>query len=86
MDVLFLLDTSSSLRDYFAAEKSYIKTIVQQMQLGVSGHHVALVQFAGPSMQKAVFGFDEYRSGEDLVDALDEIQFSMGKWLPKIIF
>lgn len=81
MNVLFVLDSSSSVQEEFEKQKQIVKSIVDLLSLDPKYHRVAMMQFSGYLMQQPVFAFDAYQSNYFINDEIDGIHQLLGSFL-----
>ncbi len=78
LDIAFLLDSSGSIRsERFPALLLYVKTIVSQMEVTPDRTRIAMVTFSDQS--NVQFYFDTYKYKEDVLQAIDMINFTPGR-------
>ncbi|VDK84531.1 unnamed protein product [Cylicostephanus goldi] len=76
LDLIFLLDSSGSLRDKFQDEIDVIRRIIKHVTIGDTATRVMLIQFSGT--QHLEFNFNKFTSREDLLAALDVLRHVSG--------
>ncbi|CAD5221877.1 unnamed protein product [Bursaphelenchus xylophilus] len=76
LDLLFILDSSGSLRNQFQDEINVIRRIVKHVTIGEAATRVMLVQFSG--VQHLEFDFNSFKDREDLLVALDVLRHVSG--------
>ncbi|CAD5215908.1 unnamed protein product [Bursaphelenchus okinawaensis] len=76
LDLLFILDSSGSLRNQFQDEIDVIRRIVKHVTIGESATRVMLVQFSG--VQHLEFDFNAFKDRDDLLSALDVLRHVSG--------
>ncbi|CAJ0598603.1 unnamed protein product [Cylicocyclus nassatus] len=76
LDLIFILDSSGSLRDKFQDEIDVIRRIIKHVTIGDTATHVMLIQFSGT--QHLEFNFNKFTSREDLLAALDVLRHVSG--------
>uniref|UniRef100_A0A915CNC4 Uncharacterized protein n=1 Tax=Ditylenchus dipsaci TaxID=166011 RepID=A0A915CNC4_9BILA len=91
LDLVFVLDSSGSLRNQFQDEINVIRRIVKHVTIGESATRVMLVQFSG--VQHLEFDFTKFTDREELLQALDVLRFVSGitrglrpSNVPKIVY
>ncbi|KAL6726331.1 hypothetical protein Aduo_008316 [Ancylostoma duodenale] len=76
LDLIFILDSSGSLRDKFQDEIDVIRRIVKHVTIGESATRVMLIQFSGT--QHLEFNFNKFTTREELLAALDVLRHVSG--------
>lgn len=76
LDLIFILDSSGSLRDQFQDEIDVIRRVIKHVTIGETATRVMLVQFSGT--QHLEFNFNKFSSREDLLAALDVLRHVSG--------
>jgi hypothetical protein len=76
LDLIFVLDSSGSLRNRFQDEVDIIRRIVKHVTIGREATRVMLVQFSG--VQHLEFDFNAFNNREDLLAALDVLRHVSG--------
>ncbi|CAD6188203.1 unnamed protein product [Caenorhabditis auriculariae] len=76
LDLVFLLDSSGSLRDKFQDEIDVIRRIINHVTIGNSATRVMLIQFSGT--QHLEFNFDKFADRDELLAALDVLRHVSG--------
>uniref|UniRef100_A0AC34QTC8 Uncharacterized protein n=1 Tax=Panagrolaimus sp. JU765 TaxID=591449 RepID=A0AC34QTC8_9BILA len=76
LDLVFILDSSGSLRNKFQDEIDVIRRIVRHVTIGPTATRVMLVQFSG--VQHLEFDFNKFKDREDLLGALDVLRHVSG--------
>ncbi|KAM3723755.1 Cuticlin-6 [Dirofilaria immitis] len=76
LDLVFLLDSSGSLKNKFQDEIDIIRRIVSHVTIGESATRVMLIQFSG--VQHLEFNFKKFNNREDILGALDVLRHVSG--------
>ncbi|CAI5446482.1 unnamed protein product [Caenorhabditis angaria] len=76
LDLIFILDSSGSLKDKFQDEINIIRRIIKHVTIGKSATRVMLVQFSGT--QHLEFNFEKFQDREELLAALDVLRHVSG--------
>ncbi|CAI4221072.1 unnamed protein product [Auanema sp. JU1783] len=76
LDLIFILDSSGSLRDKFQDEIDIIRRIVNHVTIGDTATRVMLVQFSGT--QHLEFDFHKFTSREEILEALKVLRHVSG--------
>uniref|UniRef100_A0A8R1DV22 ZP domain-containing protein n=1 Tax=Caenorhabditis japonica TaxID=281687 RepID=A0A8R1DV22_CAEJA len=76
LDLLFILDSSGSLREKFQDEIDIIRRIIKHVTIGKSATRVMLIQFSGT--QHLEFNFEKFIDREELLAALDVLRHVSG--------
>ncbi|KAK6028827.1 von Willebrand factor type A domain protein [Ostertagia ostertagi] len=76
LDLIFILDSSGSLRDQFPAEIDVIRRIIRHVTIGDTATRVMLVQFSGT--QHLEFNFNKFTTREELLAALGVLRHVSG--------
>uniref|UniRef100_A0A1I7TB33 von Willebrand factor type A domain protein n=1 Tax=Caenorhabditis tropicalis TaxID=1561998 RepID=A0A1I7TB33_9PELO len=76
LDLIFILDSSGSLRDKFQDEIDIIRRILKHVTIGKSATRVMLIQFSGT--QHLEFNFEKFTDREELLAALDVLRHVSG--------
>ncbi|KAE9419632.1 hypothetical protein Angca_005074, partial [Angiostrongylus cantonensis] len=76
LDLIFILDSSGSLRDQFQDEIDVIRRIVKHVTIGDTATRVMLVQFSGT--QHLEFNFHQFTTRDELLAALDVLRHVSG--------
>ncbi|KAI6240169.1 hypothetical protein M3Y99_00504300 [Aphelenchoides fujianensis] len=76
LDLVFILDSSGSLKNKFQDEIDVIRRIVRHVTIAPSATRVMLVQFSG--VQHLEFDFNAFDNREDLLAALDVLRHVSG--------
>ncbi|KAK0418082.1 hypothetical protein QR680_013360 [Steinernema hermaphroditum] len=76
LDLVFILDSSGSLRNAFQDEIDVIRRIVSHVTIGETATRVMLVQFSG--VQHMEFDFLRFTNREDLLSALGVLRHVSG--------
>ncbi|ETN77043.1 von Willebrand factor type A domain protein [Necator americanus] len=76
LDLIFILDSSGSLRDKFQDEIDVIRRIVRHVTIGETATRVMLIQFSGT--QHLEFNFKKFTTREELLAALDVLRHVSG--------
>ncbi|CAJ0578546.1 unnamed protein product, partial [Mesorhabditis spiculigera] len=76
LDLLFVLDSSGSLRDQFQDEIEVIRKIVRHVAIGENATRVALIQFSG--VQHLEFNFHSFATRDSLMAALSVLRHVSG--------
>jgi hypothetical protein len=89
VDLLFLVDSSGSVRSVYEAQKEWLEKVLEGIPLGEeqnapaaagaangqqpNGHRVALIQFAGVDLQKTEWEWDKFRQSAQMMDAFHQV-------------
>ncbi|KAI6201597.1 hypothetical protein M3Y96_00859100 [Aphelenchoides besseyi] len=76
LDLVFILDSSGSLKNKFQDEVDVIRRIVRYTTIGPTATRVMLVQFSG--VQHLEFDFNAFDNRDDLLTALDVLRHVSG--------
>ncbi|CAG9533231.1 unnamed protein product [Cercopithifilaria johnstoni] len=76
LDLVFVLDSSGSLKNKFQDEINIIRRIVNHVTIGESATRVMLIQFSG--VQHLEFNFNKFKDREDILAALDVLRHVSG--------
>ncbi|VDK86223.1 unnamed protein product [Litomosoides sigmodontis] len=76
LDLVFVLDSSGSLRNKFQDEIDIIRRIVKHVTIGESATRVMLIQFSG--VQHLEFNFKKFKDREDILGAVDVLRHVSG--------
>ncbi|NP_001317785.1 von Willebrand factor type A domain protein [Caenorhabditis elegans] len=76
LDLVFILDSSGSLRDKFQDEIDIIRRILKHVTIGKTATRVMLIQFSGT--QHLEFNFEKFTDREELLAALDVLRHVSG--------
>uniref|UniRef100_A0A914YXT9 Uncharacterized protein n=1 Tax=Panagrolaimus superbus TaxID=310955 RepID=A0A914YXT9_9BILA len=76
LDLVFILDSSGSLRNQFQDEVDIIRRIVKHVTIGPNATRVMLVQFSG--VQHLEFDFKKFNDREDILSALAVLRHVSG--------
>ncbi|KAI6176874.1 hypothetical protein M3Y97_00846100 [Aphelenchoides bicaudatus] len=76
LDLLFILDSSGSLKNKFQDEIDIIRRITRHVTIGPAATRVMLVQFSG--VQHLEFDFNAFNNREDLMSALSVLRHVSG--------
>ncbi|KAJ1357497.1 hypothetical protein KIN20_015659 [Parelaphostrongylus tenuis] len=76
LDLIFILDSSGSLRDQFQDEIDVIRRIIKHVTIGDTATRVMLVQFSGT--QHLEFNFHQFTTRDELLAALDVLRHVSG--------
>ncbi|XGW16025.1 hypothetical protein V3C99_001460 [Haemonchus contortus] len=76
LDLIFILDSSGSLRDQFPAEIDVIRRIIRHVTIGDTATRVMLVQFSGT--QHLEFNFNKFTTRDELLAALGVLRHVSG--------
>ncbi|CAP28695.2 Protein CBG09096 [Caenorhabditis briggsae] len=76
LDLIFILDSSGSLRDKFQDEIDIIRRILKHVTIGKTATRVMLIQFSGT--QHLEFNFEKFTDREELLAALDVLRHVSG--------
>ncbi|KAK5974800.1 VWFA domain-containing protein, partial [Trichostrongylus colubriformis] len=76
LDLIFILDSSGSLRDQFQNEIDVIRRIIRHVTIGDTATRVMLVQFSGT--QHLEFNFHKFTTREELLAALGVLRHVSG--------
>ncbi|CAB3401343.1 unnamed protein product [Caenorhabditis bovis] len=76
LDLVFILDSSGSLRDKFQDEIDIIRRIIKHVTIGKTATRVMLIQFSGT--QHLEFNFEKFTDREELLAALDVLRHVSG--------
>ncbi|GMT18616.1 hypothetical protein PFISCL1PPCAC_9913, partial [Pristionchus fissidentatus] len=76
LDLIFVLDSSGSLRNQFQDEVDVIRRIIKHVTIGKDATRVMLVQFSG--IQHLEFGMLKFTSRDELLGALDVLRHVSG--------
>uniref|UniRef100_A0A914H516 Uncharacterized protein n=1 Tax=Globodera rostochiensis TaxID=31243 RepID=A0A914H516_GLORO len=76
LDLVFLLDSSGSLRNQFQDEIDVIRRIARHVTIGEMGTRVMLIQFSG--VQHLEFDFNKFTHRDELLSALDVLRHVSG--------
>uniref|UniRef100_A0A0N5AE05 VWFA domain-containing protein n=1 Tax=Syphacia muris TaxID=451379 RepID=A0A0N5AE05_9BILA len=76
LDLVFILDSSGSLKNKFQDETDIIRRIVKHVTIGDSATRVMLIQFSG--VQHLEFNFNKFTNRDDILSALDVLRHVSG--------
>lgn len=77
MDVVFLVDTSGSIREKnFKKIRSFLGDLVFSLDVDTGDIHVGMVSFADD--EKLIFDLDEYNDRVDMRDAINGMEYTRG--------
>ncbi|VDM81857.1 unnamed protein product [Strongylus vulgaris] len=76
LDLIFILDSSGSLRDKFQDEIDVIRRIIKHVTIGEFATRVMLIQFSGT--QHLEFNFHKFTTRGELLAALDVLRHVSG--------
>ncbi|KAL3118531.1 hypothetical protein niasHT_000296 [Heterodera trifolii] len=76
LDLVFILDSSGSLRNQFQDEIDVIRRIVRHVTIGDTATRVMLIQFSG--VQHLEFDFNKFTHRDELLSALDVLRHVSG--------
>ncbi|VDN89633.1 unnamed protein product [Brugia pahangi] len=76
LDLVFMLDSSGSLKNKFQDEIDIIRRIVNHVTIGEPATRVMLIQFSG--VQHLEFNFKKFKDREDILGALDVLRHVSG--------
>ncbi|VDK62130.1 unnamed protein product [Onchocerca ochengi] len=76
LDLVFLLDSSGSLKNKFQDEIDIIRRIVKHVTIGEFATRVMLIQFSG--VQHLEFDFKKFKDRDDILAALDVLRHVSG--------
>ncbi|VDO34217.1 unnamed protein product [Haemonchus placei] len=76
LDLIFILDSSGSLRDQFQDEIDVIRRIIRHVTIGDTATRVMLVQFSGT--QHLEFSFNKFTTRDELLAALGVLRHVSG--------
>uniref|UniRef100_A0A7E4ZWU6 VWFA domain-containing protein n=1 Tax=Panagrellus redivivus TaxID=6233 RepID=A0A7E4ZWU6_PANRE len=76
LDLVFILDSSGSLRNQFQDEIDVIRRIVKHVTIGPTATRVMLVQFSG--VQHLEFDFNKFHDREEVLSALGVLRHVSG--------
>ncbi|KAK6055021.1 von Willebrand factor type A domain protein [Cooperia oncophora] len=76
LDLIFILDSSGSLRDQFQNEIDVIRRIIRHVTIGDTATRVMLIQFSGT--QHLEFNFNKFTTREELLAALGVLRHVSG--------
>ena len=74
VDVLFLLDSSSSVTSGYAAEVQFIRDIADLLHIGPFEHRVALVTYAGLSTKVHSYPWDDFKTNVEFVNTVENLK------------
>ncbi|CAK5096454.1 unnamed protein product [Meloidogyne enterolobii] len=77
-DVLFVLDSTGSVRNVYEAQRGYILDVVQQMDIASDGQHVGLIIYSSKLRQRIVVNLDESLSREQFLKIVHELPYHGG--------
>uniref|UniRef100_A0A1I8C007 VWFA domain-containing protein n=1 Tax=Meloidogyne hapla TaxID=6305 RepID=A0A1I8C007_MELHA len=77
-DVLFVLDSTGSVRHVYEAQRSYILDVVQQMDIAPDGQHVGLIIYSSKLRQRIVTNLDESLTKEQFLKIVHELPYHGG--------
>jgi hypothetical protein len=66
-DVLFVLDSTGSVRLVYEEQKKYILDVAQQMEIAPNGQHVGLILYSSRLRQRIVVGLDQPQSKDQFL-------------------
>uniref|UniRef100_A0AC34Q8U8 VWFA domain-containing protein n=1 Tax=Panagrolaimus sp. JU765 TaxID=591449 RepID=A0AC34Q8U8_9BILA len=78
LDLLFIVDSSGSVQKIYDEQKAFLKEILEKTSVEENVHRVALLQFAGNSIQKTEWSFDAFQNSSNLIEALDRVRLITG--------
>ncbi|VDD88055.1 unnamed protein product [Enterobius vermicularis] len=76
LDLVFILDSSGSLKNKFQDEIDVIRRIVKHVTIGDTATRVMLIQFSG--VQHLEFNFNKFTNRDDILGALDVLRHVSG--------
>ncbi|VDM25595.1 unnamed protein product [Toxocara canis] len=76
LDLVFILDSSGSLKNRFQDEIDVIRRIVKHVTVGETATRVMLIQFSG--VQHLEFNFNKFTNRDDILSALDVLRHVSG--------
>lgn len=76
LDLIFILDSSGSLKNKFQDEIDIIRRIIRHVTIGPQATRVMLIQFSG--VQHLEFDFNAFSNRDDLLAALDVLRHVSG--------
>lgn len=79
LDLIFILDSSGSLKNKFQDEVDVIRRIARHVTIGEQATRVMLVQFSG--VQHLEFDFKAFNNRDDLLEALNLLRHVSGNFL-----
>uniref|UniRef100_A0A915N4A0 VWFA domain-containing protein n=1 Tax=Meloidogyne javanica TaxID=6303 RepID=A0A915N4A0_MELJA len=77
-DVLFVLDSTGSVRNVYEAQRGYILDVVQQMDIASDGQHVGLIIYSSKLRQRIVVNLDESLNREQFLKIVHELPYHGG--------
>nr|CAD2179328.1 unnamed protein product [Meloidogyne enterolobii] len=77
-DVLFVLDSTGSVRNVYEAQRGYILDVVQQMDIASDGQHVGLIIYSSKLRQRIVVNLDESLTKEQFLKIVHELPYHGG--------
>nr|CAD2151553.1 unnamed protein product [Meloidogyne enterolobii] len=77
-DVLFVLDSTGSVRNVYEAQRGYILDVVQQMDIASDGQHVGLIIYSSKLRQRIVVNLDESLTREQFLKIVHELPYHGG--------
>uniref|UniRef100_A0A914KTK7 VWFA domain-containing protein n=1 Tax=Meloidogyne incognita TaxID=6306 RepID=A0A914KTK7_MELIC len=77
-DVLFVLDSTGSVRNVYEAQRGYILDVVQQMDIASDGQHVGLIIYSSKLRQRIVVNLDESLIKEQFLKIVHELPYHGG--------
>uniref|UniRef100_A0A0N5AF89 VWFA domain-containing protein n=1 Tax=Syphacia muris TaxID=451379 RepID=A0A0N5AF89_9BILA len=78
VDILFVVDSSGSVKTIYEQQKQYIYDILEEAQVADHEHRTALIQFAGLNHQRIEWTFDTFEEKEDLLQAFSNVRHFTG--------
>lgn len=76
IDIMFVVDSSGSLRGYFEAEKYFIKSIAEQFDISRNNSRVSFVRFS--HIVKTEIHFTDFTDMHKFHEAVDDIFYDGG--------
>ncbi|GMT35921.1 hypothetical protein PFISCL1PPCAC_27218, partial [Pristionchus fissidentatus] len=78
VDVLLIVDSSGSVHNIYDTQKTFLASVLEEIDIANHNHRVALIQFAGQNLQKTEWSFDDMSANEQLMKAFGRIRHFTG--------
>ncbi|KAF7637102.1 VWFA domain-containing protein [Meloidogyne graminicola] len=77
-DVLFVLDSTGSVRNVYEAQRNYILNVAQQMDISPNGQHVGLIIYSSKIRQRIIVNLNDLLTKEKFIKIVQELPYHGG--------
>uniref|UniRef100_A0A1I7ZAU3 VWFA domain-containing protein n=1 Tax=Steinernema glaseri TaxID=37863 RepID=A0A1I7ZAU3_9BILA len=77
-DILFVLDSTGSVRTFYEEQKSYMISIVQSLDIKPDGQHVGIIKYSSHRRMKILTPLDEQNEKAIVVSKVQDLTFNGG--------